>query len=95
VQKLALPPFTLIGQSMGGAVAFTYAATYPEDVKRPVIEDSAPLPLPSGVMLIRVRRRLLAAADALVNYSVTPAWTIPSARAIGRGVRHLRGTIAT
>lgn len=43
-QKLALPPFTLIGHSMGGAIAFTYAATYPEDVKRLVIEDSAPLP---------------------------------------------------
>ena len=42
-QQLDLPPFTLIGHSMGGAVAFTYAATYPEDVKRLVIEDSAPL----------------------------------------------------
>jgi pimeloyl-ACP methyl ester carboxylesterase len=42
VQQLGLPPFTLIGHSMGGAVAFTYAATYPEDVKRLVIEDSAP-----------------------------------------------------
>src|SRR5690348_3645176 len=37
VQQLQLPPFTLIGHSMGGAVAFTYAATYPEDVKRVVI----------------------------------------------------------
>lgn len=53
VQKLALPPFTLIGHSMGGAVAFTYAATYPEDVKRLVIEDSAPLA--PGRMLTELR----------------------------------------
>lgn len=52
VQQLALPPFTLIGHSMGGAVAFTYAATYPEDVMRLVIEDSAPLP-PNYVMAER------------------------------------------
>ncbi len=44
VQQLGLPPFTLVGHSMGGAVAFTYAATYPQDVKRLIIEDSAPLP---------------------------------------------------
>ena len=31
-QQLGLLPFTLIGHSMGGAVAFTYAATYPEDI---------------------------------------------------------------
>src|SRR5690349_12158721 len=52
-QHLQLPPFTLIGHSMGGAVAFTYAATYPEDVKRLVIEDSAPLP--QGRMLTELR----------------------------------------
>ena len=44
VRRLNLPPFTLIGHSMGGSVVFTYAATYPGDVKRLVIEDSAPLP---------------------------------------------------
>jgi pimeloyl-ACP methyl ester carboxylesterase len=43
-QQLGLPPFALVGHSMGGAVAFTYAATYPADVSRLVIEDSAPLP---------------------------------------------------
>jgi len=43
-QHLSLPPFTLIGHSMGGAVAFTYAASYPDDLRRLVIEDSAPLP---------------------------------------------------
>jgi pimeloyl-ACP methyl ester carboxylesterase len=43
VRQLGLRPFTLVGHSMGGAVAFTYAASYPEDVTRLVIEDSAPL----------------------------------------------------
>ena len=43
VHQLGVRTFTLIGHSMGGAVAFTYAATYPEDVTRLVIEDSAPL----------------------------------------------------
>jgi pimeloyl-ACP methyl ester carboxylesterase len=43
-QRLNLRPFTLVGHSMGGAVAFTYAARYPSDVTRLVIEDSAPMP---------------------------------------------------
>jgi esterase len=43
-QHLNLGSFTLIGHSMGGSVAFTYAGTYPNDVKRLVIEDSAPMP---------------------------------------------------
>jgi len=42
--RLGLGQFTLVGHSMGGAVAFTYAATYPSDLVRMVIEDSAPMP---------------------------------------------------
>lgn len=53
VKHLQLSAFTLIGHSMGGAVAFTYAGTYPEDVKRLIIEDSAPLP--PGRMLTELR----------------------------------------
>src|ERR1051326_6209720 len=44
VQHLGLAQFTLVGHSMGGSIAFTYASTYPADVKRLVIEDSAPMP---------------------------------------------------
>ena len=44
VQHLNLKQFTLIGHSMGGSIAFTYASTHPEDLKRLVIEDSAPMP---------------------------------------------------
>jgi pimeloyl-ACP methyl ester carboxylesterase len=43
-QQLSLAPFVLIGHSMGGSIAYTYAATYPEDVVRLVIEDAAPRP---------------------------------------------------
>jgi len=44
VQHLGLGQFTLVGHSMGGAIAFTYASTNPHDLKRLVIEDSAPMP---------------------------------------------------
>jgi esterase len=44
VEHLGLGQFTLIGHSMGGAIAFTYASTYPNDLKRLIIEDSAPMP---------------------------------------------------
>lgn len=43
-QQLHLAPFVLIGHSMGGSIAYTYAAVHPEDVTRLVIEDSAPRP---------------------------------------------------
>lgn len=43
-QELHLAPFVLIGHSMGGSIAYTYAAVHPEDVSRLVIEDSAPRP---------------------------------------------------
>jgi pimeloyl-ACP methyl ester carboxylesterase len=43
-QQLKLQPFVLVGHSMGGAIAYTYAAVYPSDVTRLVIEDSAPRP---------------------------------------------------
>jgi pimeloyl-ACP methyl ester carboxylesterase len=43
-QQLHLAPFVLVGHSMGGSIAYTYAAVHPEDVSRLVIEDSAPRP---------------------------------------------------
>jgi esterase len=61
VHQLGLRQFTLIGHSMGGAVAFTYAATYPQDVKRLVIEDSAPLA--QGRMLTELRTSFPSRAD--------------------------------
>lgn len=43
-QELRLGQFVLIGHSMGGSIAYTYAAVHPEDVSRLVIEDAAPRP---------------------------------------------------
>jgi pimeloyl-ACP methyl ester carboxylesterase len=43
-QRLHLAPFILVGHSMGGSIAYTYASTYPDDVTRLVIEDAAPRP---------------------------------------------------
>jgi esterase len=81
VQQLGLPPFTLIGHSMGGAVAFTYAATYPEHVKRLVIEDSAPLP--PGRMLTELRQSF--PSRAVVEQSVRDANpTMPEQAVQGR-----------
>src|SRR5262249_9768544 len=43
-RQLNLATFTLVGHLMVGAVAFTSAGTYPDDVRRLVIEGSAPMP---------------------------------------------------
>ena len=44
-QQLGLAPFVLVGHSMGGSIAYTYAAMHPQDVTRLVIEDAAPRPV--------------------------------------------------
>jgi pimeloyl-ACP methyl ester carboxylesterase len=43
-EQLHLAPFILVGHSMGGSIAYTYASKYPQDVLRLVIEDAAPRP---------------------------------------------------
>jgi pimeloyl-ACP methyl ester carboxylesterase len=81
VQQLHLRPFTLIGHSMGGAVAFSYAASYPGDIKRLVIEDSAPLP--PGRTLTELRTTFASRAE--VEESVRTANpTMSEAAAQGR-----------
>jgi pimeloyl-ACP methyl ester carboxylesterase len=44
--QLGLQRFTIVGHSMGGGVAYCYAAAHPERVERLIIEDSA-LPSPA------------------------------------------------
>ena len=45
VDGLGLERFTIVGHSMGGGVAYRYAAAHPERIERLIIEDSA-LPSP-------------------------------------------------
>ena len=42
VAELGLSRFTIIGHSMGGTVAYAYAARHPEQVTRLIIEDIGP-----------------------------------------------------
>jgi pimeloyl-ACP methyl ester carboxylesterase len=53
VRALALPPFILIGMSMGGANAMTYAAQYPDMVEALIVVDVGPEIKPEGVENIR------------------------------------------
>jgi pimeloyl-ACP methyl ester carboxylesterase len=53
VPALAMPPFILIGMSMGGANAMTYAAHYPDQVKALVLVDVGPEVKQEGVENIR------------------------------------------
>jgi pimeloyl-ACP methyl ester carboxylesterase len=53
VRELVLPPFVLIGMSMGGANAMTYAARYPTTVKALVLVDVGPEIKQEGVDNIR------------------------------------------
>ncbi len=53
VRELVLPPFVLIGMSMGGANAMTYAARYPTTVNALVLVDVGPEVKQEGVDNIR------------------------------------------
>ena len=53
VESLGLGDVVLIGLSMGGRNALTYAAQHPEKVKALVIVDAAPQSLPAGTDNIR------------------------------------------
>ena len=47
IQHLGSRPVVLCGNSMGGTTAYTYAATYPEDVARLVLVDTVAMPPPA------------------------------------------------
>ena len=53
VQELGLREIVLIGLSMGGRNAFTYASSHPERVRALVIVDAAPESRPAGTENIR------------------------------------------
>ncbi|HJU12122.1 MAG TPA: alpha/beta hydrolase, partial [Candidatus Binataceae bacterium] len=52
IDQLDLPQVTLIGTSMGGAIAMLYAGSYPERVKELVLNDVGPEIDPAGIRRI-------------------------------------------
>ena len=62
VEALSLPPFTLIGHSMGGRNSMAFTAQYPERVAQLVIVDIGPTVDPRGSE--RIKRELQAVPEA-------------------------------
>jgi pimeloyl-ACP methyl ester carboxylesterase len=52
IDRLRFPRVTLIGTSMGGAIAMLYAGGYPDRVERMVLNDVGPEVDPSGIKRI-------------------------------------------
>jgi esterase len=52
IEQLRFPRVTLIGTSMGGAIAMLYAGGYPERVERLVLNDIGPEVDPAGIKRI-------------------------------------------
>ena len=83
VQELGLREIVLIGLSMGGRNAFTYASSHPERVRALVIVDAAPESRPAGTENIRrfgptgrrarLRRRLREEGPGIQPPEVGPA----------------------
>jgi esterase len=67
-RQLQIAPFVLVGHSMGGSIAYTYAAVHPEDVTRLVIEDAAPRPAddPRQPMQALLQAPVFASRDEVV-----------------------------
>ncbi len=62
---LGLERFSLLGQSMGGTVAFLYAARNPDRVKRLVLGDTGPEMLGVGLSRIRATVQMRETFDSL------------------------------
>ncbi len=76
MEKRAPRPFTLIGHSMGGAVALAYVAAYPQRVSRLVLVDAA------GVLHRSVYAEFLARVAAQRAMGVDSPWFESVVRAI-------------
>ena len=76
-------PFTLIGHSMGGAVAIAYAATFPQRVDRLVLVDVA------GVLHRSVYAEFLARAAAQRAVGLDSPWYESMVRAIQQKAEEL------
>lgn len=87
VDQLGLDRVTLVGHSMGGGVAFRYAADHPERIERLIIEDSS-LPSPERPPVLNpdnsVQRSLAKDTfedeDAVVAHLARQSPGVPEAR---------------
>lgn len=73
VNWLALPRVTVVGHSLGGIVAYMYAARHPETVERLVIDDMGPDVLVRGEQPIQLLLRARQAAFAQPEEAVRAA----------------------
>ncbi len=69
MRSLALPPATLIGHSMGGALAIILAATEPQMVNRLVLVDAAGLPMQRPFLRTLTRAGLRVANRPTTRYT--------------------------
>jgi pimeloyl-ACP methyl ester carboxylesterase len=90
LEKRVPRPFTLIGHSMGGAVALAYAAEYPQRLSRLVLVDSA------GVLHRSVYAEFLARVGAQRAIGMDSPWFESVVRAIQIRAENwpLRGELA-
>ena len=75
VDALGLDRFTIVGHSMGGGVAFRYAADHPDRVERLIIEDSGlpspdrpPVPNPDNSVQRALAKDVFEDEDAVVAH---------------------------
>ncbi len=86
VDALALPPFALVGMSLGGMNAIRYTARHPDRVRALVIVDIGPEIVPDGrAAVVRFRQETQEEADS-------PDWFLERAIRFNpsRPVAHLR-----
>lgn len=69
---LNLPPFTLIGHSMGGRNSMAFAARYPEKVEQLIIVDVGPTIDPRGAE--RIQREINAVPEAFDSFDAVVAY---------------------
>jgi pimeloyl-ACP methyl ester carboxylesterase len=84
VDQLALPPFALLGHSLGAVIAYTYAARYPGRVRRLVLGDIGPDEF-SVPAVLAVHARVKAAGaevfddpDIAISAAIAAAPTMPA-----------------
>jgi pimeloyl-ACP methyl ester carboxylesterase len=86
---LGVERFTLLGYSVGGAVAFSYAGTYPSRIVRLVIVDNSPAPnFRRPPELQEMLRQLQSQADFADPEEAVALWARYDPRARIEAIRH-------